>query len=684
MADDRGNRMRSMGCLLGSTGIFLVLAACAQSLTSGSRTTPPMAAPPPPLAPPPATADTASAMRAPSAQIFPGTGRLVGPRTSAQPPMNRATLGNGGITLSFVNADVRDVAKAVLGEYLNLNYAVAANAQGMMTIETSRPLARADVLPLFEQALRLSGLALVAKTGVYRIVPSADAPHEASINPFANNPGENQAGFSVEIITMKFISATEMARILTPLSPPQGILQTDPVRNLLIIEGTEHERAAMRDTIALFDVDWLAGMSFALYTPQYTDAQGLARELTQIVGGPSSPIAGVVRLVPIERLNAVLAISPQVRYLEELQHWVETLDHPGQGTDKRIFVYYVQNGRATDLAAVLARVLSSSSSRPNGPTPVGQRDEAQGFSPPPGPSPAPELAPPPILGPLVSPAPGMTAGGIANINVTADERNNALVIMSSPQDYGAVQAALRQLDIEPLQVLLEAAIAEVTLTNDLQYGVQYFYMPSDDHQIVLSNSNTSLIAPTFPGFSYLFSQGTNIKVVLDTLSTVTHVEVISSPTVLVLNNQVATLQVGDQVPIITQQAISTITTGAPLVNNVQYHDTGVILKVTPRVNQGGMVMMDISQEVSSVAATTTSSINSPTIKQRKIDSTVAVRDNETIALGGLIMDNTTRQKSGIPFLSDIPVVGALFGTHDTNVVKTELMVLITPHVVDST
>src|SRR5262249_44673787 len=150
--------------------------------------------------------------------------------------------------------------------------------------------------------------------------------------------------------------------------------------------------------------------------------------------------------------------------------------------------------------------------------------------------------------------------------------------------------------IEPLQVLLEAAIAEITLTNDLQYGVQYFYKPGDDHQIVLSNSNSALISPTFPGFSYLFAQGTNIKIVLDALSTVTHVEVISAPTVLVLNNQAATLQVGDQVPIITQQAVSTLTTGAPLVNNVQYHDTGVILKVTPRVNQSGMVMMDISQE----------------------------------------------------------------------------------------
>jgi general secretion pathway protein D len=194
---------------------------------------------------------------------------------------------------------------------------------------------------------------------------------------------------------------------------------------------------------------------------------------------------------------------------------------------------------------------------------------------------------------------------------------------------------------------------------------------------------SAAIAPTFPGYSYVFSQGTNIKIVLDALASITHVDVVSSPQLLVLNNQEATLQVGDQVPIVAQQAVSTLTTGAPLVNSVQYQSTGVILRVTPRVNQGGMVTMDISQEVSDVAATTTSSIDSPTIKQRKIESTVAVRDNETVALGGLMMEGTTRGRSGIPVLQDIPVLGWLFGTTSTNTTKTELMVLITPHVIDS-
>jgi general secretion pathway protein D len=212
--------------------------------------------------------------------------------------------------------------------------------------------------------------------------------------------------------------------------------------------------------------------------------------------------------------------------------------------------------------------------------------------------------------------------------------------------------------------------------------LQYFYQRGNS-QLTLSSGSSAAIGPSFPGYSYVFSQGTNIRVVLDALASVTNVEVISSPQLLVLNNQAAMLQVGDQVPIVAQQAVSTLATGAPLVNSVQYQSTGVILRVTPRVNQGGMVMMDISQEVSDVASTTTSSIDSPTIKQRKIESTVAVRDNETVALGGLIMEGSTRGRSGIPVLQDIPVLGQLFSTTSKNAAKTELMVLITPHVIDS-
>jgi len=277
-----------------------------------------------------------------------------------------------------------------------------------------------------------------------------------------------------------------------------------------------------------------------------------------------------------------------------------------------------------------------------------------------------------------------SAPGIGNLSITADETNNALAILATPQQYGVIVAALKKLDAAPLQVLLEAAIAEVTLTDNLKYGVQYFFQPNTQNQIVLSDSATSNIAAAFPGFSYMFSDGNNIKIILDALQALTHIEVVSSPQVMVLNNQQATLQVGDRVPIVTQQAQQTTSDTAPIINSVEYEDTGVILKVTPRVNRGGMVMMDISQEVSQVADTSASPVPSPTIQERKINSSVAVQDGETVVLGGLISDARTRGKSGIPLLQNIPVLGSLFGDTSNNNTRTELMVLITPHVVDNT
>lgn len=695
-----GASMREMFVRVALLGALVLLCSCASdpgspgrqvsTVTQGGSANPPSPVIAPQIAKLSPEPQANAAVR-PTAEIFRGSGSFVA-ASKTRHESGTSVDGDGGITLNFVNADVKDVAKAVLGDFLKVNYAVGANVQGTVTIETSKPLGREVVLPVFEQALRLNGMALVQANDIYKIVPLADAPRESGGASVFSRHARTGPGFGVEIVPLQYVSAAEMEKLITPLAPAQGILHADPVRNVLIIEGTEQERRMMLDNIELFDVDYLSGMSFALFTPSYTDAQGLAKELNEIIGGKASPLEGVVRIVPIDRLNAVLAISPQARYLDQLKKWVERLDRPSQSADRRIFVYHVQNGRASDLAGVLVKVLGGSSPGSASKSTTNYSGEAALA---PGQSMNGVAAPP---GGLISPLPqqqsldaeggyaggeGVSVNGLGNLNITADETNNALVILSTPREYGVIDAALHQLDTVPLQVLLEAAIAEVTLTDDLKYGVQYFYQPNNRHQIVLSDSKTSTIAAAYPAFSYVFSDGNNIKVILDALSSVTHVDVVSSPQLLVLNNQTATLQVGDQVPIATEQAVSVTSAGAPLVNSIQYHDTGVILKVTPRVNQGGMVMMDISQEVSDVAATDTSTIDSPTIQQRKISSTVAVQDNETIALGGLMKDSRTRGRSGIPLLQDIPVLGNLFRDTQDNRTKTELMILITPHVVDN-
>jgi len=661
--------------------LALMLAGCESSRAPPTPIAPRATA----TAPAPEDLDEATPQPQPNSQIFPGTGRLVG-RSSAS---SRIAATDGDITLNFVNADLKDVAKAVLGDYLKLNYEIAGTVQGTVTLQTSTPLTKAQVLPALEEALKTSGMALVHSNGIYKVVPMADAAHTAS----AIASDHELAGFGTESVPVHFVSAVEMQKLLDPLAPAPGMLRADPERNLVIIEGTAEERKVIRDDIALFDVDWMQGMSFALFTPNYTDARELAGELNQVLGGMNSPILGVVRLVPIDRLNTILAVSPQVRYLNQMRAWVERLDKPGQGSGRRIFVYHVQNGRASDVASTLAKALfgnGAQNAAPGAPqspqaslesTPAGtSTHETPGST---APQPESASASAPAESTSYSGTLAQAGGRTGGVNITADTANNALVVYATPTEYGVIHSALRQLDTPPTQVFLEAAIAEITLTNNLHFGVQYFSQPNTQNQIVLSTGSGATISATYPGFSYMFLNGNSIQATLSALSTVTKVDVISSPELMVLNNQTATLEVGNRVPIETQQSISTITSSPQIVNSIEYEDTGVILKLTPRVNRGGVVMMDISQEVSDVTSTTSSNLDSPTIEERKITSSVAVQDGQTVALGGLISSDKSNTRGGIPGLSSIPVVGALFADTENDYTKTELMVLITPHVVDN-
>jgi len=627
--------------------------------------------------------------------IYRGSGSFVAKTGRGSPNVGAPT--DDGTSLNFVNADIADVAKTVLGDYLKVNYVIDASVQGAITLQTSRPLRRDEVLPALEQSLRLAGLAIVRKDDLYRVVPAAEATRQNGVIQIPAAAAKTP-GYGIEVVPLRFISAAEMQHLLEAVAPNGAILRTDNARNLMLIAGSSQERAAILDNIELFDADWMSGMSFALLPLKSADAKSIVAELNQVTGGKDGPLGGLVRLTPIERMNAVLAISPQPKYLDQLRVWVDRLDRAQATSEKRIFVYYVQNGRASDLANALTKVLYGTSEA--------KSTDSAGTG-----STAPGDVPQQLLNQLSTPAGGTQAqlpaftdrakvGGGADLpdastgtpgadsdkqsnrmRITADERNNALLILALPHDYDLIEAALMKLDIPPLQVMLEAAVAEVTLTNTLKYGIQYFFQSGSSHTITNSTAANGSISASFPGFAYSFTSGRDIQVVLNALEDVTRVDVLSSPQILVLNNETATLQVGDQVPIATQESTSTTTSDAPLVNSIQYHDTGVILKVTPHVNEGGQVQMEVSQEVSDVGATTSSSLNSPTIEERKISSVVSVQDGETIALGGLIKDSRSRERTGIPVLQDIPYVGNLFGATNNSGTRTELLVMITPHVI---
>jgi general secretion pathway protein D len=273
------------------------------------------------------------------------------------------------------------------------------------------------------------------------------------------------------------------------------------------------------------------------------------------------------------------------------------------------------------------------------------------------------------------------SAGEGLITITSDDANNAIVVYAAPRQYDIVADALKKLDVRPLQVMIEAAITEVTLTKQLQYGVQWSFGIGQGIASY-SEGTTPLPVQNFPGFSYLFTNGTTISATLNALASITNVKVLDAPKLLVLNNHAAALQVGQEVPVSTGSSVSTVDSSAPIVNSIDYLDVGVILKVTPRVNDGGLVLLDLSQEVSDVSTVNANSqLDSPTIDQRRIASSIAVQDGQTIALGGLIQDNVDNSKDGVPILRDIPYLGNLFSNTNNQHTRTELVVLLTPHVI---
>ena len=613
-----------------------------------------------------------------------GSGKLVQASLAPRPlgQVQLAENGAGEFTLNFADADLREVIRTMLQDVLETNYTLDPRVQGTVTLQTSRPLSRAQILPTLEEILRLNGAALVESSGLFRIVPLEEAGKAA---PNLSFDDIRVRGLSVRVIPLRFVAAGEIEGLLQAFSSVAGGITIDAARNLLFVAGTRQELSNLSSLVSVLDVDWMKGMSFALKPLKSTGPETMIVELEQILLDPAGPdLSSLLRFVPIERMNAVLAIAKQPRYLDEALRWIERLDQGG--TDQqRLHVYYVQNRRAADLAEVLGQIFGvetsilgdTTSSLAPGLTPVTLSGEAPVEG-----GPEVEIAPPPSLpprsgGPSASGSTGL--GGLGEVRIIADQESNSLVTLASTTDYRAVEAALKQLDILPLQVLIEATIAEVTLTDELDFGLRWFFQ-AGDNEFNFSELTQTAIGASLPGFNYVFDSGDAV-VALNALKDITDVNVLSAPSIVVLDNQTAKLEVGDQVPITTRSSISTDDPDARTVNSVEQRDTGVLLTVTPRVNASGLVILEVVQEVSDAVQTDTSDIDSPTIQQRKLESTIAIQSGATVALGGLVRDRIEETVSGIPLLMDIPVLGNLFKNRNDIRDRTELLVLLRPRVI---
>lgn len=635
--------------------------------------------------------------KAPAVEMYPGSGKFI--NSAAARKAKGRQPGTGKYTLNFDDADLGEVAKVILSDTLGKNYVLSPTVSGRVTLQTTRPLTEQELIPTLEMLLRMNGAVLITSDGGYRIEPAANALQGANKPRLgvAGN-GSMPSGYQIRIVPLQYVGVAEMQKILEPLLPPNSIIRADVSRNLLMVAGTGAELDNILETIEIFDVNLLKGMSVLLYPLKNVDVATIGSELESIFGSESeTPLSGMFKLVPIERMNAIMVITPQPGYLREARAWLDRLDRSVEETGGGaggVYVYRVQNIEAVDLANILNDIFSDSkkSSTPKAQLAPGrQASEISGDKPAGN---ADKVAKAKAI------ASQFNVGAVQDVRIIPDEKNNSVVIVATAQAYEILKKVISQLDVAPLQVLIDSTVVEVSLTDELQYGVQWFFRHSIGPygaSAVLSDTTPNLnvggqaLASAGSGFSYsLLNDAGTIRAVLTALATNNKVNVVSSPSLMVLNNQEAFINVGDQVPIATNQATnlnSTVTTGAQqsnvITNQIQLVDTGVTLKIKPRVNAGGLVIMDVEQEVNDAVPTTSSGIDSPTIQQRKIQSTISVQSGETIVLGGLIRDQRTRRGNGVPFLSKIPWVGWLFGETTKNLDRTELVILITPRVVQN-
>ncbi len=612
-----------------------------------------------------------------------------------------------GFELNFENTPVTAVAKVILGDILSTGYTIDPRVQGTVSLASGRPVPKGDLLFVLESALRMSNVALVHEGRGYRIVPTADALGSGTIDA----AGRVEAGFGITVVPLRFVSATTLSKLLDGFAVKQGSVRVDPTRNLVLIQGAGAERRSIVDTVLTFDADWMRGQSVGIYPVRNSTPEPLISELERIMDtGEGGMSQSLIKLQPVARMNAIMVVTSQPNLLRTAAMWISRLDK-SDTTSTGVRVYRVRYGDAKQIAGLLNDVFTGHAQASGLDTPTNQIAPGAGVvqlstgdrnAPTtsalqipsarvqPG---APSTATPPAAFGDRFAAPGRTTTGspnaaaavLPNVRITADVVNNTLLIYANQESYRIIEQTLRQIDRPQLQVAIDATIAEITLNDSLSYGVQFFLksqdlgLGSDKGSGVLSRTASQVLTRPLPGFNFLLGTELEPRLILDALHTVSDVKVLSTPSVVVMDNQVATLQVGDQVPITTASATVLSGTGAPVVNTIDYRNTGVILRVVPRVNSNGNVLLDIEQEISAVTPATSGSLT-PTVSQRKVKSSIAVASGQTVLLAGLISETTQNNRSGIPLVDQFDL-GKLIGSNTKSTIRTELIMFIRPQII---
>ena len=710
----------------------------------------------------PTQAGTSTTSAGPRAQPVVFQGAEVTDIAEAHP---QAPASGSGYDLNFEAAPVATVAKVVLGDIMQTGYTIDPRVQGTVSLVSVRPVPKSDIVFVLENALRISGVALIRDTSGYRLTPVGDAIGAGHVD----SAGDTEPGYGVSVVPLQYVSAQTLLKLMDSFATKPGVVRADTTRNLLLIQGTGPERRTAVETAVSFDVDWMRGQSIGIYPVANSGPEPIIAELEKIVdSGENGLSQNMVKLQPVARLNAVMVVTKKPALLKTVENWVRRLDR-SDSTRNSVHVYKVKYGDAKQIARVLNDIFgggsqnsslldsadnqiapgsgtaasaadrlsfnnnsngnnsngsSTSSSSGGGAGARGNSSFGSGFGS--GFGGANNGANGGNLGQLDK-GNGPSAGGqpiLQNVRITPDVANNSLLIYADQGNYRIIELALRQVDQPQLQVAINATIAEVDLTDELQFGVQFFLtshalgLRPDQGSLLNTTSTVAPVSPAvaaaqtaattagttatgavtaastaastaattfinraFPGFNFLVGQEAQPAMILTALHNVTGVKVLSTPSLVVVNNQSATLQVGNQVPISTGSA-TVLTANNTVVNTVDYRNTGIILHVAPRVSADGNVRLDIEQEISSVVPSTAATANlTPTIQERKVKSQISVANGQTVLLAGLIQDQKNENKSGIPLLDQIEGIGNAFSNQDNQKSRTELIIFIRPQII---
>jgi general secretion pathway protein D len=635
------------------------------------------------------------------------------PVVSARSDAGGPGAANGeGFSLNFENAPVTTVAKVILGDILGLGYTIDPRAQGTVSLSSGRPVPKRDILLALESALRTSNLVLVKDPAGYRIVPATEAAGSGGID--SADSGSPEPGYGITIIPLQYVSVQTITKLLEGFAAKPGMIRADASNNLLIVAGNAVERRSAVDTVLSFDADWMRGQSVGIFPVKNSTPEPVITELEKILdSGEGGLSQNLVRFQAINRMNAILVVSRKPEVLRTAATWISRLDNSDIAS-AGVKVYRVRYGEAKQIARLLNDMFVGGSSQSALDTPTNQLAPSSGATTlssvdrltggaqlqtsltmsakGPGLPPAasalgapgvPGSAGPPGTQDLASAMNASFGGGtrpplLPGIRITPDVVNNAVLIYASQENYRLIERAIVQLDRPQLQVAIDLTIAEVTLNDSLNYGVQFFL--SNKFGSLINSSTSSLPTPTLPGFNAVLGNVLTPQVVVNALHGYTDVKVLSNPSLVVVDNQVATLQVGDQVPVTTGTA--TVLTGTnSIVNTVDYKNTGIILRVQPRINSNGNVLMDVEQEISSVANNGNQTSLTPTLSQRRVKSSIMVMSGQTVLLAGLISENQNRSRNTIPIIDQIPILGDATGTNGRAIARTELIIFIRPQII---